>query len=126
MADKVFGANSMVRHKGKMIQIQSQLTEKMVVTVVIVDGQVRKRYETDVSSEVKLDDSVVVIQKILNKQHKEVEMKIRSRASQLKKAGQGDQPEEPIVKQEEPEEETPKKRGLLDTILRRRKERENE
>ena len=119
MAEKVAGANSMVRHKGKMIQIQSQLIDQTIVTVVIMDGQVKSRFETDATEQLKTEDPYPVIQKMLNDQHKTIEIKIRAKAKQKEKEAGGANEVAEAVEEEIAQE--PKKRGLLDTILRRKK-----
>ncbi len=127
MADEVYGANSMVTYEGKKIQIQSELKEHTVVTVVIMDGQVKKRYEKDVTDELQHPDCVKKVQKIINDQHKEVELRIRAaKATKEKEVSANPQPSAPTPAQKpapQPEEE-PKKRTLLDTLLRRKKDKD--
>ncbi|OQY27997.1 MAG: hypothetical protein B6244_08615 [Candidatus Cloacimonetes bacterium 4572_55] len=123
MVGKVAGANSMVKYHGKMIQIQSQFTHPNVVTVIIMNGQVKKRYETDVAKELAQGDSTKLIQRILHNQHKEVELKIRAKKRQyMSKNTSSDVEEEEVNLPEEPkEDEKPKKRGFFDILFRRKK-----
>ena len=119
MAELVSGANSMVIFKGKKFQIQSQFTSPKVVTVVIIDGQVRQRFETEVGEQLEAKD-YSAIQKILNTQHTNIEKKIRAKAKQKENESDAAPAPQPEILVEEPAEK-PKKRGLLGSILRRKK-----
>lgn len=112
----VSGANSMVLFKEKKFQIQSQFIDQKVVTIVIIDGQVRQRVEKEVDEELKSSDAYNRIQKVLNTQHREIELKIRSKAKQKEKEDGAAEAEDEKPIPVEP----PKKRGLLDSILRRK------
>lgn len=120
MAELVSGANSMVVFKEKKFQIQSQFTSPKVVTVVIVDGQVRQRFETNVSEQLAQADPYPQIQKILNDQHKNIEIKIRAKAKQ-KATESGQAQDKPVDTKPAETEDAPKKRGLLGSILKRKK-----
>ena len=120
MAEIVSGSNSMVLFKGKKFQIQTQYIQPNIVTIVIVDGQVKQRVEKDVTAEAGKPDAITIIQKMLNEQHKNIELKIRAKAKQKEKE-EGISPKSADELDDKKDQDEPKKRGLLDTLLRRKK-----